>query len=77
MGKKKVFVSSTLANWFNIINISLYNIISVPIILSKWDVETFGVWLLLNSIFTYLFLLNLSLEEFTYSENLKLGKKKN
>ena len=76
MGKKKVFVSSTLANWFNIINISLYNIISVPIILSKWDVETFGVWLLLNSIFTYLFLLNLSLEEFTYSENLKLGKKK-
>jgi len=74
--QKNIFISATIANWFSILNISLYNIISVPIILSKWDVEKFGAWILLNSILTYLYLLNLSLEEFTYSENLKIGKKK-
>jgi len=76
MKKKNIFINSTLANWFNTLNIFIYNIFSVPIILSKWEIEKFGVWILLNSIFSYLYLLNLSLEQFTFSENLKLGKKK-
>ena len=52
------------------------NIFSVPIILSKWSMETFAAWILLQSVTAYVNMPNLAYQEFVHNINLKLGYNK-
>ena len=51
----------------------LGQIVTVPIFLSFWEAETYGVWLIMISAFGYLFLLSTAFQQYAYSEMLKVG----
>lgn len=48
-------------------------IITVPIYLSHWDVQTYGVWLVLQGMVGYLILISAAYQQYTYAEVLKCG----
>jgi O-antigen/teichoic acid export membrane protein len=48
-------------------------IATVPIYLSHWDAETYGVWLILQGMFGYLSLFSTAHQQYTYAEVLKCG----
>ena len=72
----KKFILASSAKWFEMLIIILVNIFSVPIILSKWGPETFGAWILLQGVMTYVNLPNIAFQEYIHNKNLKLGFKK-
>ena len=61
------------SKWFEVLILTLFNILAVPIIISKWSIEEFGIWLLFQVIYGILYLPNLSINEYVYNENFKLG----
>jgi len=70
---KKKFILITSSKWFDIFHSILFNFISIPIFLSKWGLESLALWILFQSIKSYIFIINISYKDFVYSENLKLG----
>jgi len=62
------------SKWFEIIILIFFNILSVTVILSKWSVEEYGIWLLFQIVYGVLYLPNMSLSEYVYNENFKKGK---
>ena len=76
MKKFKKIVFATFGKWNEIFLVTLFQIISVPIILSKWSAELLAVWVLLQTIMMLINLPFTSFSIFIYNENLKLGFKK-
>ena len=76
MNNKIKFLSISFAKGIDIFQFSLFNLISIPLIIEHWGAEGFTAWILFFTITGYLFIYNTSLIEFTYSENLKKGFKK-
>ena len=74
--KVKSFIISTAAKWFDIFVLLVFTVISVPIMLSKWNIETFGAWILLLGVMGYINTPILGIQEYIYGKNLKLGIKK-
>ena len=72
----KKIVFATFGKWNEIFLVTLFQIISVPIILSKWSAELLAVWVLLQTIMMLINLPFTSFSIFIYNENLKLGFKK-
>ncbi|MDA8825395.1 hypothetical protein N9N39_01495 [Candidatus Pelagibacter bacterium] len=75
MSSKK-FILASSAKWSEMLIIIGVNILSVPIILSKWSMETFAAWILLQSVTAYINMPNLAYQEFVHNINLKLGHNK-
>jgi O-antigen/teichoic acid export membrane protein len=48
-------------------------IVTVPVYLTHWDAQTFGVWLILQGMLGYLMLLSAAYQQYTYAEVLKCG----
>jgi len=76
LNNKIKFLSISFAKGIDIFQFSLFNLISIPLILEHWGTDGFAAWILFFTITGYLFIYNTSLIEFTYSENLKKGFKK-
>ena len=74
--KAKNFLISTSAKWFDIFFVVIFNIISVPIILSKWSIQTYAAWILLQGIIGYVNIFCNGMVDYIYSKNLQLGNKK-
>jgi O-antigen/teichoic acid export membrane protein len=66
--------SASLANWVGIGVTLLTQIIFVPVYLSHWSSETYGVWLLLLAFLSFAGLIQGAHRDFIYHESLKLGK---
>ena len=62
------------SKWFEITVLVFFNLLSVPVILSKWSTEEYGIWLLIQIVYGILYLPNMSLAEYVYNENFKKGK---
>ena len=72
----KKFIISTSAKWFDIFALIIFNIISVPLIITKWSIETYGAWIVLIGVISYISIPYSGLHQYIYSKNLQLGKKK-
>ncbi|MDP2608072.1 MULTISPECIES: hypothetical protein [unclassified Oceanobacter] len=66
--------SASLANWVGIGVSLLSQIAFVPIFLSHWGAETYGVWLLFLAFLGFAGLIQGAHRDFIYYESLKLGK---
>lgn len=52
-------------------------ILTVPIYLSHWDAQTYGIWLILQGMLGYLSLFSVAFQQFSYGEVLKQGPNAN
>jgi len=66
--------SASLANWAGIGVTLLTQVVFVPIYLSHWPAETYGVWLLLLAFLGFAGLIQGAHRDFIYHESLKLGR---
>ena len=48
-------------------------IVTVPVYLSRWNAETYGVWLIMIGAFGYVYLLSAAFQQYAYGEMLKAG----
>ncbi|ESW60356.1 MAG: hypothetical protein Q27BPR15_12405 [Rhodobacter sp. CACIA14H1] len=48
-------------------------IVTVPVYLSQWDGQTYGIWLILQGMLGYLMLISAAHQQYTYAEILKCG----
>lgn len=48
-------------------------IVTVPLYMSYWDAQTYGVWLILQGSLGYLMLISAAYQQYTYAEVLKCG----
>ena len=71
---KKIIFTAT-ASWSNSALLIVSNIATVPLILSKWSPEIFGIWLLIQAFRGTVGLPILAHQEYVFHENLKLGAK--
>ena len=71
---KKIIFTAT-ASWSNSALLIVSNIATVPLILSKWSPEIFGIWLLIHAFRGTVGLPILAHQEYVFHENLKLGAK--
>ncbi|WP_460312840.1 lipopolysaccharide biosynthesis protein [Aliiglaciecola aliphaticivorans] len=66
--------SASIANWVGIVLSLLTQIVFVPVYLSHWSAETYGVWLLLITFIGFAGLMQGAHRDFIYHESLKLGR---
>lgn len=66
-------ISGTAASWAQIGITLLTQVVLVPLYLTYWDVETYGVWLAIQSIATILTTLDYGYQEYLGFEFLKIG----
>ncbi len=66
--------SASIANWVGIGVSLLTQIVFVPVLLSHWSAETYGVWLLLLAFLGFAGLIQGAHRDFIYHESLKLGR---
>lgn len=52
----------------------LGQLITVPVFLSHWDAETYGVWLIMLGAFSYVFVISAAFYRYIYGEFLKAGR---
>lgn len=52
----------------------LGQVVTVPIYLSKWDAQTYGVWLIFLGLQGYLSLISVAYKQYTHGEVLKCGR---
>jgi O-antigen/teichoic acid export membrane protein len=52
----------------------LGQLITVPVFLSHWDAEIYGVWLIMLGAFSYVFVLSAAFYRYSYGEFLKVGR---
>jgi O-antigen/teichoic acid export membrane protein len=67
-------ISGTVASWVQIAITLLSQVILVPLYLSYWDVQTYGVWLAIIAFTGVLNTLDLGYQEYLAYEFLKMGK---
>lgn len=68
-------ISGSAASWVQIGITMASQILLVPIYLSYWDVETYGVWLAIHGIMSVLSMLDMGHQSFMGYEFLRLGRK--
>src|SRR5215207_2494869 len=66
-------ISGSAASWAQIAVTMASQIVLVPIYLSYWDVETYGVWLAIQGIMSVLSMLDFGHQNFLAYEFLRLG----
>ena len=66
-------ISGSAASWAQIAVNMASQIVLVPIYLSYWDAETYGVWLAVQGIMSVLSMLDLGHQNFLAYEFLRLG----
>jgi len=76
MSAVKRVVSGTLASWLRIAVTIISQVIAVPVYLNYWSVETYGAWVLIQSIISFLTIFDIAHHNYLGNEFLKLGKKK-
>ena len=76
MSAVKRVISGTLALWLRIFVTIISQIIAVPLYLSYWSIETYGTWILIQSIITFLTIFDIAHHNYLGNEFLKLGKKR-
>ena len=64
----KKFIISSSARWFDLFTTAIFSIIAVPIMLSKWSVETYAAWILLMGITTYVNMPTKGLNTYIFSK---------
>lgn len=76
MSSIKRVVSGSLASWMRIAVTILSQIIAIPVYLHHWSVETFGAWILIQSIVSFLTIFDVAHHSYLGNEFLKIGKKR-
>ena len=66
-------LSASLASWVRIAVVIVSQVAAVPVFLHYWDVETYGVWLLLQSIIGIVTLADVANQNYLGYEFLKIG----
>ena len=76
MSVVKRVVSGSLASWMRIVVTIFSQIIAVPIYLHYWSVETYGAWILVQSIVSFMTIFDVAHHNYLGNEFLKIGKQK-
>jgi len=69
-------VSGSLASWLRIVVTIVSQVVAVPIYLSYWSVDTYGIWILIQSIMTFLTVFDVAHHHYLGNEFLKFGPQK-
>ena len=64
---------STFGRWFEILFLVLIQLISIPIIVTKWSSELLGVWVIFNTCLLFMNLPYLAQQDYIYNRNLKIS----
>lgn len=72
----KRVVSGSLASWMRIGVTIFSQIIALPVYLHYWSVETYGAWILVQSIVTFLTIFDIAHHNYLGNEFLKIGRLK-
>ncbi|MGQ0700527.1 MAG: lipopolysaccharide biosynthesis protein [Panacagrimonas sp.] len=67
-------VSAGLASWTRIVVTVASQIVAVPIYLRYWDIETYGLWLLIQSLIGFVTVTDIAHQNFVGFEFLKIGR---
>ena len=70
----KRVVSGSLASWMRIGVTIFSQIIAVPVYLHYWSIETYGAWILVQSIVSFLTIFDIAHHNYLGNEFLKIGK---
>lgn len=76
MSVVKRVVSGSLASWMRIAVTIFSQIIAVPIYLHYWSVETYGAWILVQSIVSFLTIFDIAHHNYLGNEFMKIGVQK-
>lgn len=69
-------VSGSLASWLRIAVTILSQVVAVPIYISYWSVNVYGMWILIQSIITFMTVFDVAHHQYLGNEFLRLGKQK-
>ena len=69
-------LSTTLANWLQIILIVVGNLLIIPLILNSWDVNLLGIWMIMISLSQFIIVVNFSHQSYLFNSAFILGVKK-
>lgn len=69
-------ISGSLASWMRIAVTIVSQVVAVPIYLSYWSVNVYGMWILIQGIITFLTVFDVAHHQYLGNEFLKLGKQK-
>lgn len=67
-------ISSSLASWMRIGVGIVSQVVAVPIFLSYWDLETYGAWLLIQTVISLMTVADVAHQNYLGYEFLKLGR---
>ena len=70
----KRVVSGSLASWMRIAVTIFSQVIAVPVYLHYWTLETYGAWILVQSIVSFLTIFDIAHHNYLGNEFLKIGK---
>jgi len=76
MSAIKRVVSGSLASWLRIAVTIISQIVAVPIYINYWSIETYGIWMLVQSTVTFMTVFDYAHHQYLGNEFLKLGKHK-
>lgn len=76
MSVVKRVVSGSLASWMRIAVTIFSQIIAVPVYLHYWSIETYGAWILVQSIVSFLTIFDIAHHNYLGNEFLKIGREK-
>ena len=60
-------LSTTLANWLQIILIVIGNLLIIPLILNSWDANLLGIWMIMISLSQFIIIVNLSHQSYIFN----------
>lgn len=69
-------VSGSLASWLRIAVTIVSQVVAVPIYLNYWSVNAYGMWILIQSIITFLTVFDVAHHQYLGNEFLRLGRQK-
>jgi O-antigen/teichoic acid export membrane protein len=69
-------LSTTLANWLQIILIIVGNLLIIPLILNSWNANLLGIWMIMISLSQFIIIVNLSHQSYLFNSAFILGVKK-
>jgi Na+-driven multidrug efflux pump len=76
MSTSKRIISGTIASWVKILLTFIIQILLVPVYLSFWSVEVYGIWIAIQAFSSVLSIIDISHQNYLGFEFLKFGHKK-
>lgn len=76
MSSIKRVVSGSIASWVKIVVTFLSQFLLVPIYLSYWETEVYGVWITIQAVLSFLLILDVGHHNYIENECLRLGMPK-